>query len=123
LNDGLGGAQAEVFEEIPTMDFPFEGIPTVPPRKDMDHFAFFCDGCRYRVKGTIDQKASEIKKALWEGGCGRGGEMTTGKRKLIPAYVPVHPRFRSVLSPHPHHPLVCDIGPAESARFPRTSGG
>ena len=40
--------QAEVFEEIPTMDFPFEGIPTVPPRKDMDHFAFFCDGCRYR---------------------------------------------------------------------------
>eukprot|EP00959_Pyramimonas_sp_CCMP1952_P471160 9497950-Pyramimonas_sp.AAC.1 len=40
--------QAEVFEEIATMDFPFEGIPTVPPRKDMDHFAFFCDGCRYR---------------------------------------------------------------------------
>ena len=41
-------AQAEVFEEIATMEFPFEGIPTVPPRKDMDHFAFFCDGCRYR---------------------------------------------------------------------------
>jgi len=90
-DDGVGGAQAEMFEEIPTMDFPFEGIPTVPPRKDMDHFAFFCDGCRYRVKGTIDQKASEIKKALWEGGCGRGGDMTTGKRKLIPAYVPVCP--------------------------------
>ena len=30
-------AQAEVFEEIATMDFPFEGIPTVPPRKDRDH--------------------------------------------------------------------------------------
>jgi len=29
--------KAEVFEEIATMDFPFEGIPTVPPRKDMDH--------------------------------------------------------------------------------------
>ena len=29
--------QAEVFEEIATMDYPFEGIPTVPPRKDMDH--------------------------------------------------------------------------------------
>ena len=28
--------QAEVFEEIATMDFPFEGIPTVPPRKNMD---------------------------------------------------------------------------------------
>ena len=25
--------QAYVFEEIATMDFPFEGIPTVPPRK------------------------------------------------------------------------------------------
>ncbi len=30
-------AQAQVFEEIATMDYPFEGIPTVPPRKDMDH--------------------------------------------------------------------------------------
>ena len=28
--------QAEEFEEIATMDYPFEGIPTVPPRKDMD---------------------------------------------------------------------------------------
>ena len=45
---GLSTSKAEVFEEIATMEFPFEGIPTVPPRKDMDHFAFFCDGCRYR---------------------------------------------------------------------------
>lgn len=29
--------QAEIFEEIPTMDFPFHGMPTVPPRKDMSH--------------------------------------------------------------------------------------
>ena len=28
---------AEVFEEIATMDFPYEGIPTVPPRKNMTH--------------------------------------------------------------------------------------
>mmetsp|Transcript_40099 Transcript_40099/g.55717 ORF Transcript_40099/g.55717 Transcript_40099/m.55717 type:complete len:155 (+) Transcript_40099:111-575(+) len=76
--------EAEVFEEIATMDFPFEGIPTIPPRKDMDHFAFFCDGCRYRVKGNIDECAKAIKQRLWEGGCGRGGDMTTGKRKLIP---------------------------------------
>ncbi len=33
----LRPAQAEVFEEIATMEFPFEGIPTIPPRKDMDH--------------------------------------------------------------------------------------
>ncbi|KAL6785488.1 hypothetical protein ACKKBF_B00465 [Auxenochlorella protothecoides x Auxenochlorella symbiontica] len=39
--------EALVFEEVATMDYPFEGIPTVPPRKDMDHFAFFCGGCRY----------------------------------------------------------------------------
>ena len=24
------------------MDFPFEGIPTVPPRKDMSHMVSFC---------------------------------------------------------------------------------
>ncbi len=39
--------EAIVFEVIATMEFPFEGIPTVPPRKDMDHMAFFCSGCRW----------------------------------------------------------------------------
>eukprot|EP00967_Tisochrysis_lutea_P031965 scaffold37735_cov17-Tisochrysis_lutea.AAC.1 len=34
---GRFALQAEVFEEIATMDHPFEGIPTVPPRKDVDH--------------------------------------------------------------------------------------
>mmetsp|Transcript_13951 Transcript_13951/g.16839 ORF Transcript_13951/g.16839 Transcript_13951/m.16839 type:complete len:155 (+) Transcript_13951:90-554(+) len=75
--------EAEIFEEIATMDHPFEGIPTVPPRKDMEHLAFFCDGCRYRVKASNDLTAAEVKKKLWDGGCGRGGEMTTGKRKII----------------------------------------
>lgn len=32
------------------MDFPFEGMPTIPPRKDMEHFTFFCGSKRYRVK-------------------------------------------------------------------------
>ncbi|KAK3262061.1 hypothetical protein CYMTET_29065 [Cymbomonas tetramitiformis] len=76
--------EAEVFEEIPTMDYPFEGIPTIPPRKDMEHLAFFCDGARYRVKATPGMTALEVKKRLWEGGCGRGGHMTNGgPRKLI----------------------------------------
>lgn len=35
------------------MEFPFEGIPTVPPRKDMEHFAFFFDGCRYRCRAGL----------------------------------------------------------------------
>ncbi|KAK3269398.1 hypothetical protein CYMTET_22154 [Cymbomonas tetramitiformis] len=76
--------EAEVFEEIATMDYPFEGIPTIPPRKDMEHLAFFCDGCRYRVQASPDEKVKDVKKKLWEGGCGRGGEMTAGgPRKLI----------------------------------------
>ena len=76
-------SQAIVFEEIATMDFPFEGIPTIPPRKDMDHFAFYCDGCRYRIKGNIDECAIDLKKRLWDGGLGRGNDMTTGRRKRI----------------------------------------
>jgi hypothetical protein len=52
LRRGAPG-QAEVFEEIATMEYPFEGIPTVPPRKDMEHFAFFCDGCRYRCAPRV----------------------------------------------------------------------
>ena len=38
--------QAEVFEEIATMDYPFEGIPTVPPRKDMSHMVGLADAER-----------------------------------------------------------------------------
>lgn len=37
LDGSFSLLQAVVFEEIATMDFPFEGIPTVPPRKDVDH--------------------------------------------------------------------------------------
>jgi hypothetical protein len=48
LLTALSPPPPQVFEEIATLEHQFEGIPTVPPRKDMDHFAFFCDGCRYR---------------------------------------------------------------------------
>lgn len=34
--------EAEVFEEIANMDMPYEGIPTVPMRKDMDHMVCIC---------------------------------------------------------------------------------
>lgn len=63
--------EAEVFEEIATMDYPFEGIPTVPPRKDMDHMAFYCNGCRYRVTAYPDWEVSKVKKALFDGGIER----------------------------------------------------
>ena len=69
------------------MDFPFEGIPTVPPRKDMDRMvcarhgvklsppemvisilpwmalalqAFFCGGCRYRVTAYPDWPVKKV---------------------------------------------------------------
>lgn len=57
--------EALVFEEVATMDYPFEGIPTVPPRKDMDHFAFFCGGCRYRVSGQPDWTVAKVGVLCW----------------------------------------------------------
>ncbi|GMH39419.1 hypothetical protein BSKO_07317 [Bryopsis sp. KO-2023] len=66
--------EAEVFEEIATMDFPFEGIPTVPPRKDNDHMAFFCSGCRYRVTAFPDWEVAKVKQSLWNGGIQRSNK-------------------------------------------------
>jgi hypothetical protein len=53
-----------VFEEVATLDHDFEGIPTIPPRKDTTHMAFYCEGCRYRwavaalalARGACSQK-------------------------------------------------------------------
>ena len=61
-------AQEEVFEEIATAEFAFEGIPTVPPRKDMEHFAFFCDGCRYRCARSAVLSAVPSAHAV-DAGC------------------------------------------------------
>ena len=36
----------------------------------------------------MDETAGAIKKRMWEGGCGRGGPMTTGARKVIEKCVP-----------------------------------
>ncbi|GHP10485.1 hypothetical protein PPROV_000921600 [Pycnococcus provasolii] len=63
--------EAEVFEEIATMDLPFEGIPTIPPRTNMTHMAFFCNGCRYRVEAYPDWTAARVKQALFNGGIAR----------------------------------------------------
>lgn len=51
------------------MDFPFEGIPTVPPRKDMDHMAFFCGGCRWGWLGHIQLCGQGANRELER--CGR----------------------------------------------------
>jgi len=75
-----------VFEEIATAnagDFVFEGIPCVQPRTDYAHLAFFYDGCRYRIKADVKEKCQDIKKRLWEKGCGKGEAMTTGRRRTV----------------------------------------
>ena len=40
--------ESTVFEEQPTSELNYEGIPTVPTRKNLTHMSFFCNGCRYR---------------------------------------------------------------------------
>lgn len=49
-----------MFEEVATMDFPFEGIPTIPPRKNTTHMAAFCNGCRYRVTASPDMTVAQV---------------------------------------------------------------
>ena len=51
--------QAEVFEEIPTMDFPFHGIPTVPPRKDMTHLVTLLDSKKEREERERKERERE----------------------------------------------------------------
>lgn len=75
--------EALVYEETAGMDFPFNGLPTIPPRKDDEHLSFFCGGCRYRVKASVSDTVGDTKRRLWNGGLGRAGDMTTGKRKVI----------------------------------------
>merc|ERR1719265_2363824 len=66
--------EAAVFEEVATMEFPFEGIPTAPPRKNMTHLAFFCEGCRYRVEAYPDWTGGRVAEALWKGGIARANK-------------------------------------------------
>lgn len=52
------------------MDHPFEGIPTIPPRKNTTHMAAFCNGCRYRVTASPDMTVAQVSPRLCEaGGC------------------------------------------------------
>jgi len=45
------------------MDHPFEGIPTIPPRKNTTHMAAFCNGCRYRVTANPGMTVAEVSAA------------------------------------------------------------
>jgi len=77
-----------VFEEIPTANAPrFEhlpDVPTVPPRKDVERVSAWWDGCRYRVTFDVNVgRVIDLKRALVDGGMGRGDDMTTGKRRTV----------------------------------------
>ena len=101
--------EAKVFEEIATANegdfcskvsviavktasffvvtlFNAPGIPCVQPRKDFEHLAFFFDGCRYRMKADVKEKCRDVKRRLWEKGCGKGEWMTTGRRKKVESW-------------------------------------
>ena len=62
LAETLAIVWTQVFEEIANLDFPFEGIPTVPPRKDVDHLTFFCAACRYRVSAKPEDTVAKVNK-------------------------------------------------------------
>ena len=60
--------QAEVFEEIATMEFPFEGIPTIPPRKDMDHMVDYRSkhSCHvYSTASCLTIGKAEYMRSAW----------------------------------------------------------
>jgi hypothetical protein len=59
------------------MEYQFEGIPTVPPRKDTEHFAFFCDGCRYRRVNRHGGLCSHCALSLLAHGPGSRAACTT----------------------------------------------
>ena len=63
--------ESTIFEEQPTDEFNYEGIATVPIRKNMSHMAFFCNGCRYRLEAYPDWTARRVKEALFAGGITR----------------------------------------------------
>ena len=63
--------EALVFEEVPTDELYYEGIPLVPPRQNMTHMVVYLNGCRYRVEAYPDWTVGRLKQALWNGGIQR----------------------------------------------------
>ena len=61
--------QCYVFEEIPNMDYPWEGMPTIPPHKDREHLTFFTEkDKRFRVRANPDEDVADVKRRMFDGG-------------------------------------------------------
>jgi hypothetical protein len=103
--------EAEVFEEIATMAHSFEGIPSVPPRKDMTHLTFFCSGCRYRVTASPSDLVKVVKERLIAGGIGRSNKgFTPGiheVKDLVLIYAGQHMDDDEAALEHYHVPPGC----------------
>ena len=111
------------------MDFPFEGIPTVPPRKDMDHLAFFCGGCRWarwpwgcragmgRRWAVAAQRGGLDRPAVFRGGCRRVA-------LALDLHIPMRACTTSPTPPaSPSHPATHCPTQLPRDRVPRLAGG
>jgi len=80
--------EAAVFEEIPNFSWTFahlKDVPTVPARRNMTHVACWWSGCRYRVAFDVEGGGTvgALRRKLFDGGMGRGDEMSTGARRKV----------------------------------------
>jgi hypothetical protein len=80
--------EAAVFEEIPTFAWTFphlKDVPTVSARTNTTHVAAWFDGCRYRVEFDVEGGGTvgALRQKLFDGGMGRGDEMSTGARRKV----------------------------------------
>lgn len=51
------------------MDYPWEGMPTVPPHKDRENLSFFTEyDKRFKIKASPDEDVADVKKRMFDGG-------------------------------------------------------
>mmetsp|Transcript_54410 Transcript_54410/g.172884 ORF Transcript_54410/g.172884 Transcript_54410/m.172884 type:complete len:175 (+) Transcript_54410:140-664(+) len=74
--------EARVFEEVPSMEHSFEGIPTIGPKKDLRHMAWYCNGTRYRMEAYPDWLVSKCKEGLFKGGIRRSNKPSSNTRGI-----------------------------------------
>ena len=71
MREILPEEEPAVFEEVPTDEFQYEGIPLVPPRRQMTHMTAYFGGMRFRLEAYPDWTVAKFKQALFDGGVQR----------------------------------------------------
>ena len=105
--------EALVFEEVPTDELYYEGIPLVPPRQNMTHMVVYLNGCRYRVEAYPDWTVGRLKQALWNGGIQRAN------RPAEVAATPGLQRWEDLAIAYAHQVMADD----KKVRMPAPDGG